>query len=151
MIITLLSESGITYYLWVKVVNLTCYVLNGVSIRSIIKKNTYELWIDGRSNVAYFHIFSYKYFVLKNVKDNLNRFKSKLDEEIFLRYSFTNKVYRIYHKRRLIIEESTYIIFDEFYILPRKDSNDDAWNILEVKRLYIIKEVEIIDNTKLES
>jgi hypothetical protein len=98
MIITLLSESGITYYLWVKVVNLTCYVLNRVSIRSIIKKNTYELWIDGRSNVAYFHIFSYKYFVRKNVKDNLNKFKFKLDEGIFLRYSFTNKVYRIYIK-----------------------------------------------------
>lgn len=35
--------------------------------------------------------------------------------------------------------------------MPIKNIDDDAWNILEAKPLYIIKEVEITDNTKLES
>lgn len=67
MTITLLSKSGIPFYLWVKVVNLTYYILNKVFIRSIIKKNPYKFWTYGRSNITYFYIFSYKCFYAKKM------------------------------------------------------------------------------------
>lgn len=52
---------------------------------------------------------------LNNGKDNLEKFDSKADEGIFLRYSHTSKTYRVYNKRLLTIEEFVHVTFDESY------------------------------------
>ena len=46
-------------------------------------------------------------------KNNLDKFDSKSDEGIFLGYSNTSKAYRVYNKRRLVVEESIHVDFDE--------------------------------------
>jgi len=50
--------------------------------------------------------------VLNNRKDNLGKFDAKSNEGIFLGYSLNSKVFRIYNKRNMIIEESIHVVFD---------------------------------------
>ena len=44
-----------------------------------------------------------------NRKDSLGKFDTKSYEEIFLDYSISNKTYRVFNKRTLIVKESIYI------------------------------------------
>ena len=53
--------------------------------------------------MGYFKVFGCKCFVL-NTKDNLGKFDPKSDISIFLGYSNTNKAYRVYNKRTLVVE-----------------------------------------------
>ena len=71
-----------------------------------------------------------------NTKDNLRKFDSKADEGIFLGYSTFRKVYRVFNKRTLVVEESMHVVFDESNSLdPRKDIgniNDNVGELLEI-------------------
>lgn len=88
-------------------INITCHILNRALIRPILEEIPYELWKGRKPNVGYFHVFGCKYFVLNNGKDNLEKFDAKSDEAILLGYSSSRKVYRIFNKRILVVEEST--------------------------------------------
>ena len=98
-----------------------------------MKKTPYELFKWRKPNIAFFHIFGFKCFVLNNDKDNLGKFYEKSDEGIFLGYSLSSKAYRIYNKITLTIEESMHVYFDESN--PSKEDNilcnDDDDEILE--------------------
>ena len=48
-----------------------------------------------------------------STKDNLGKFDPKYDVGIFLGYSNSSKVYRVYTKKTLVVEESMYVTFDE--------------------------------------
>ena len=65
-----------------------------------------------KPNITYFHPFGCKYFIL-NTKDNLGKFDSKSDNEIFLGYFQTSKALRVYNSRTLVVEEVINIRFDE--------------------------------------
>ena len=92
-------------------------------------------------NINYFHIFGCKYFIHNNKKDNLCKFDAKVDESIFLGYSTSSKVYRLFNKRTLVVEKSIHIIFDEANDLSsrKKDIFEDDTEILENK----IKELNL--------
>ena len=79
---TMLCEGNLPRYFWAEAVNIACYIKNHVSTRPIIKKTLYEIWNERKSNIYYFHVFGYKYFVLNNGKDNLEKFDTKSDEAI---------------------------------------------------------------------
>ena len=102
----MLCESNLPKYFWTEAVNTASYILNYVLIRPILKKIPYELWNDRKSNINYFHVFGYKYFILNNEKDNLENFDAKSDEGIFLGYSLSSKTYRVFNKRTLVVEKS---------------------------------------------
>ena len=99
-------------YFWGEVVHTSCYVLNRVSIRPILKKTPYELWKGKKPNISYFKVFGCKCFIL-NQKDDLGKFDSKSDVGIFLGYSTSSKAFRVYNRRTLVVEESMHVIFDE--------------------------------------
>ncbi|KAH9725263.1 Integrase catalytic domain-containing protein [Citrus sinensis] len=109
---TMLNENSLPKYFWAKTVNTACYVLNRVLIRHNLNKTPYELWKDRKPNIGYFKVFGCKCFVL-NTKDNLGKFDSKSDVDIFLGYSNSSKAYRVYNKRTLVVEESMHVTFDE--------------------------------------
>ena len=69
----------------------------------------------------FFHTFGCKCYVLNNDKDNLKKFNSKSDEAIFLGYSTTNKIFWVFNKQNLVVEESVHVVFDKFNDLPFKD------------------------------
>ena len=104
-----------------------CYVLNRVLIRCHLNKTSYELCKDRKSNIGYFKVFLCKCFIL-NTKDNLDKFDPKSDVGIFLGYSNSSKIYRVYNKRTLVVEESMHVTFDESHPSSAEKiiANDDA-------------------------
>ena len=93
---------------------------HGISHNFSTPRTPYELWHGRKPNISYFHIFGCKYFIHNNDKDNLEKFDAKADEGIFLGYSTSSKAYRIFNKRSLIVEESIYVVFDEFLLNKSK-------------------------------
>ncbi|XP_030941984.1 uncharacterized protein LOC115967010 [Quercus lobata] len=76
------------------------------------KKTPYELWKGRKPNVKYFRIFRSTCFILKD-RENVGKFDSRSDEDIFLGYSSTSKAYRVYNKRIMKVMETMTIIIDE--------------------------------------
>ena len=112
MVMTMLNENDLPKYFWVEAVNTSCHILNRVLIISTLNKTPYELWKCRKSNIDYFKVFGCKCFIL-NTKDNLGKFDSKSDVEIFLSYSTTSKAYKVFNKRTLVVEELMHELFDE--------------------------------------
>ena len=109
----MLNGTELPKYFWVNDVGTTCYVLNRVLIRPILKKTPYELFRGRKPNLSHLKVFGCKCFILNNGKDNLGKFDSKSDEGIFLGYSQHGHVYRVYNKRTMLVEESVHVNFDE--------------------------------------
>jgi hypothetical protein len=108
----MLYEYTIPKFLWAAAVNTACHVVNRVSLRPIIKKTPYELWIGRKANLSYFKVFSSKCFVL-NDAPKVTKLDSKSIEGIFIGYSFISKAYRIYIPTSRIMVESVHVKFDE--------------------------------------
>jgi hypothetical protein len=60
-------------------------VVNRVSLRPLIKKAPYELWIGRMPNFSYFRVFGSKCFVL-NEAPKVIKFDSKSIERVFVGY-----------------------------------------------------------------
>ena len=46
-------------------------------------------------------------------KDDLGKFDTKVNEALFIRYSFTSKAFQIYNKRALQIEKLIHVVIAE--------------------------------------
>jgi len=109
----MLNEIELPKYLWATAVSTTCYVLNRVLIRPILKKTPYELFKGRKLNISHLKLFGCKCFILNNGKDNLGKFDSKYDECVFLGYSLHSHAYMAFNKRTILVEESMHITLDE--------------------------------------
>lgn len=109
----MLNETVLLKYFWVDVVNTSCYVMNHVLIRPIIKLVSYELFKGRKPKYLSPLYFQMKCFVLNNRKDNLGKFDPKVDEGLFLGYTTYNNSFRIFNKQTLIIENLVQNNFDE--------------------------------------
>jgi len=110
---TMLSESSLPKYFWVDLVSTSCYVMNRVLIRPILRKTPYELLNGRKPNISHLRVFGYSCFVLNNGKENLGKFDEKADNGIFIGYSSNSRAYRVYNKRLMIVEEFVHVVFDE--------------------------------------
>ena len=129
------------------------YILNHALIRPILKKTPYKLWKGRKSNIAFFHIFDRRCFVLNNGKERLENFNTKSDETIFLSYSSSNKAFRVFNKRTLVVEESIHIVFDETNDLPSRKSEDidDADPLIEGMKELTLKDSSIQNEEEHEN
>jgi len=84
---TLLNATDLPKYLWADAVSTTCYVLNRLVIRPILKKTLYKLLKGRKPNIFHLKVFGCKCFILNNRKNNLGKFDPKAYEGIFLGYS----------------------------------------------------------------
>ena len=98
--------------LWGEAVNTTCHTVNRVYFRPGTKKTPYELWKERKPNVKYFKIFGSTCFILKD-RENVGKFYSRSDEEIFMGYFSTSKAYRVYNKRTMKVMETVNVVIDE--------------------------------------
>jgi len=110
---TMLSESSLPKYFLADAVSTSCYVMNRVLIRSILKKTPYELFNGRKPNIRHLKLFGCRCFILNNGKENLGKFDEKADNGIFIGYSSTSHAYRVYNKRLMNVEESVHVVFDE--------------------------------------
>ena len=116
----MLSESSLPKYFWADAVSTSCYVMNRVLIRPILKKTPYELFNGRKPNISHLRVFGCSYFVLNNGKENLGKFVEKADKGILIGYLSNNHAYRVYNKRLMIVEEYVHVVFDE---VDHKDMN----------------------------
>jgi len=65
---TMLSESSLPKYFWADAMSTSCYVMNRVLIRPILKKTPYELFNRRKPNISHLKVFGCSYFVLNNGK-----------------------------------------------------------------------------------
>ncbi|XP_021721230.1 uncharacterized protein LOC110688773 [Chenopodium quinoa] len=125
---TMLIASGLPRNFWAEAVNTACYILNRVTIRSIINKTPYELFRGRKPNISHLRAFGCKCFVHNNGKKNLGKFDERSEEAIFLGYASDRKTYRVYNKISMCVEESIHIIFDEVNqfvsVQEQEDDND---------------------------
>jgi len=92
---TMLSESSLPKYFWVDAVSTSCYVMNIMLIRPILKKTPYELFNGRKPNISHLKVFGCRCFILNNGKENLGKFDEKADNGIFISYSSTSHAYRV--------------------------------------------------------
>ena len=59
MVRTMLNENNLPKYFWAEAVNTSCYVLNRIWLRPILKKNK-------KPNISYFKVFECKFFYIKH-------------------------------------------------------------------------------------
>ena len=134
--------------------NTSCYALNRILLRLILKKTPYELWKNKKLNISYFKVFGCKCFIL-NTKDNLGKFDAKSDVGIFLGYSTSSKAFRVFNKRTMVVDESIHVIFYESNnsLQERESFNDDLGLETFMGRLQIEdkrQQEEIIKDPKKE-
>ena len=148
---TMLSESSLPKYFWADALSTSCYVMNRVLIRHILKKTPYELFNGRKPNINHLRVFGCSCFVLNNGKENLGKFDEKADLSIFIGYSLTSHAYRIYNKRLMTVEESVHVVFDEVdhknIQIPKTRVEEDEHNI-SLEKLEICSEKQPVDSHK---
>ncbi|KAI3723832.1 hypothetical protein L2E82_35593 [Cichorium intybus] len=112
---SMLIFADLPQYFWAEAITTACYTQNRSLIHKHLHKTPYEVINNRKPNIKFFHIFGCRCFI-KNNKDHLSKFESRSDEGIFLGYSFSSAAYRVLNKRTRVIEESTDVHFDEFYV-----------------------------------
>ncbi|KAI3790995.1 hypothetical protein L2E82_04493 [Cichorium intybus] len=112
---SMLIFADLPQYFWAEAIATACYSQNRSLIHKNLHKTPYEVINNRKPNIKFFHIFGCRCFI-KNNKDHLSKFESRSDEGIFLGYSFSSAAYRVLNKRTRVIEESTDVHFDEFYV-----------------------------------
>jgi len=135
---TMLSESSLPKYFLVDVVSTSCYVMNKVLIRSVLKKTPYELFNGRKPNISHLRVFGCSCIVLNNGKENLGKFDEKAYHGIFIGYSINSHAYRIYNKRLMTVEESVHVVFDEVYrksIQVSKNSTEEDEQNINLEKL----------------
>ena len=117
---TMLNESNLPKYFWAEAVNTSCYVLNRILLRPILKKTPYEIWKNKKPNISYFKVFGCKCFIL-NIKDNLGKFDAKSDVGIFLGYSTSNKPLEFLTKEPWLWMSPSMLFFMNLTIFSKKE------------------------------
>jgi len=88
----MLKETSLPKYFKADAVNTSCFVLNCVFIRLILKKTPYQLFKNRRPVLTHLKVFGCKCFILNNGKEILGKFDAKVDKGIFLGYTTYNHV-----------------------------------------------------------
>ena len=108
----MLHNKNLARNLWGEAVNSACHTVNRVYFRPGTKKTPYELQKRRKPNVKYFRILGHTCFIIKD-RENVGKFDARSDKGIFLRYSSTNKAYRVCNKRTKKVMETVNVVIDE--------------------------------------
>ncbi|GJZ53580.1 putative ribonuclease H-like domain-containing protein, partial [Tanacetum coccineum] len=102
---TMLAGSKLPTMFWTEAVRTACYVLNRVLVTSPHNKTPYALLTGNIPSVNHFKPFGC-YVTIRNISDNLGKFDGKADEGYIVRYSASNKAYRVYNVPNKRIKET---------------------------------------------
>jgi hypothetical protein len=147
---SMLSEYNVSHSFWAEAINTACFYSNRLYCHAFQEKTPYEI-LNGRSpNIAYFHVFGCKCYILKK-GTRLSKFEKKCDEGFLLDYSTTSKAYRVWNLASGTLEEVHDVEFDE-----TKGSQDEDENLEDVRGTQLsnamknmdigdIRPIEVID------
>nr|GEY35936.1 retrovirus-related Pol polyprotein from transposon TNT 1-94 [Tanacetum cinerariifolium] len=83
---------------------------NRVLVTKPQNKTSYELLLGRTPNIGFMRPFSYPVTIL-NTLDPLGKFNGKVDEGFLVRYSVSNKAFRVFYSRTRIVQETLHINF----------------------------------------
>nr|GEU57451.1 putative ribonuclease H-like domain-containing protein [Tanacetum cinerariifolium] len=102
---TMLADSKLPTMFWTEAVRNACYVLNRVLVTSPHNKTPYSLLTGNIPFVSHFKPFGCHVTIL-NTSDYLGKFDGKVDEGYIVRYTTSNKAYRVYNVPNKRVEET---------------------------------------------
>jgi len=91
-------------------------------LRSNSDKTPYELWKGRLTNVNNFRVFGRKCYI-KRQDDEIGKFDSQVDKEIFVKYSSKRKEYKCFNMRLNRIVERINVQIDEIRVWKTKEEN----------------------------
>ena len=86
--------------------------MNQGLLRNKSDQTPYGLWKGRLENVKHFRVFGSKYYI-KGEDNKIGKFDSRVDEGIFIGYSWTSKAYKSYKLRINKIVEIINVKIDE--------------------------------------
>ena len=111
---TVLTKSLFAKSFSVNAASIACYIMNSTLKRPILNKSPYKLCFERKPNIPHFHLFSCRYFIHNNGKDNLHKLILNMTKPCLLVILHLAKLFMSLVKKTLKIEESIHAIFDEF-------------------------------------
>ncbi|XP_057808812.1 uncharacterized protein LOC131023282 [Salvia miltiorrhiza] len=129
MVRAMLHAKSLSKRLWAEAVNTTCHIINRVYMRPDTML-TYEILKGKKPNLKYFHIFWCVCYIL-NDRDQLSKFNSKSDKDLFLGYFVNSHAYRMYNLRTKTIQETVNVVFDDALSLVDRTDEEDVTKLLE--------------------
>jgi hypothetical protein len=124
MVGTMLGEYKMPERFWSKPVNTACHAINRLYLHRLLKKTSYNLLTDNKSNVSYFCVFGSKCYILVK-KGRHSKFAPKVVEGFLLGYDSNTKAYRVFNKSSGLVEVSSDVVFDETNGSPREQVDLD--------------------------
>ncbi|KAJ9542826.1 hypothetical protein OSB04_029332 [Centaurea solstitialis] len=109
---TMLAFSKLPPHFWAEAIASACFTQNRSLITKRFMKTPYELVYNRPPSIKYFRVFGCECYV-KNDKDNLDHFRPKGDEGVFIGYAKDSQSYRVYNKKTRRVVESTNADFEE--------------------------------------
>ena len=119
----MLNQHELPTYFWAEAINIACYTSNRIHLFPHTRKTCYEFWKCKKPSVKYFRVFGSRCHVLKD-HENLGKFESKSEEEIFIRYSFKSRAYRVYILSSKCMLKSINVIVDDLGSRLRECDDD---------------------------
>ena len=121
---TVLEEANLPTYFWEEAINTVCFTQNCTLINRH-RVTPYQSLKGKKPSLKLLHIFCCKYFVLRTHPEQLGKFETKADEEIFVGYLLTTRAYRVFNLRTRYIVESINVLFDDGKITGFDDENHE--------------------------
>jgi hypothetical protein len=78
-------------------VNTTCHAINRLYFHCLLKKMSYKLLTDNKTNVSYFCVFGSKCYILVK-RGRHSKFAPKVVEGFLLGYDSNTKAYMVFNK-----------------------------------------------------
>nr|GEU62387.1 ribonuclease H-like domain-containing protein [Tanacetum cinerariifolium] len=102
---TMLANSKLPTMFWTEAARTACYVLNRVLVTSPHNKTPYALLTRNIPYVSHFKPFGCHVTIL-NTSDHFGKFDGNANEGYIVRYSSSNKAYRVYNVSNKRVEET---------------------------------------------
>ncbi|GKA51872.1 retrovirus-related pol polyprotein from transposon TNT 1-94 [Tanacetum coccineum] len=99
-------------FFWAEAINTSGYTQNHSLIRLGYNKTPYEIMLDKKLDLSFFHVFGALCYPT-NDNDDLGKIDAKADIGNFVGYTPAKKAFRIYNKRTQKIIETIHVTFNE--------------------------------------
>jgi hypothetical protein len=97
---------------WAEAINTVCHATNRLYLHKLLKKTSYELLIDNKSNVSYFRVFGSKCYILQK-RSKSSKFTPKTYEGVLLGYDSNSCTYRVFNITTGCVETMCDAVFVE--------------------------------------
>jgi hypothetical protein len=108
---TMLDEYKTSDRFWAEAINTVCYATNRLCLHKLLKKTSYVLLTNNKTNISYFRVFRSKCYVLHK-RSKSSKFSSKSYEGFLLGYDSNSRSYCVFNVTIGCVETTCDVVFD---------------------------------------